>query len=101
MTKLLDRYTGEMVQPTMRIVSVQRNPLARYNPIHEELEGALCAVSHLECGSEAVILYEPPYDPGIAHHLYTTSVRKISKGENTICFETRNTKYMLCALEEF
>lgn len=101
MSKLLDPYTHKEYEPTMRIAEVHPKPGTRHNLIHDELVGRVCIVDQLKRGADAVILFEPAYDPGVLHHLYTTSVRNIDSWENAIRFETRNTVYKLEALEEF
>lgn len=96
MGKLLDRNTGKTMEPTMRFQAVEPKPGTRHNPLHEELVGRPCIVDLLEVGADAIILFEPAYDPGVLHHIYTTSVRKIESENGITRFWTRNTVYTLC-----
>lgn len=63
--------------------------------IHEDVLGRRCYILFLQIGHRGILKYEPEYDPGCYHSLHTSTVKKVTHGDNGVEVETRNTVYVL------
>lgn len=91
------------INPIRYTVTVNPKEGTPYNPIHDDIQGAICSILDVEIGCRGWFAMWNPYDGW--HRIHTSTVESIMTDESNgeavqIIVTTRNTVYTFKKLEE-